>query len=110
MADTCCLLLLAQHTVCAQSNYFNQGDSQTALSESSSAFQTRVDKAPTPSDACCTVARSFVSSGCSCNQQLKDAAAQQGFSNSAVAVIARAVQASICSNSAHGGSISSGGC
>ncbi len=36
-----------------QSNYFNKGDSDasTALSESDSAFQTRVNGAPTPSDS-----------------------------------------------------------
>jgi len=91
------------------SNYF-RGDADTAVKENDAAFQTRVNGAPTPSSSCCTSARSFTQYGCSCNQQLKDAAQQQGFSNNAVAVISRAVQFSICANSAHGGSISTGGC
>jgi len=91
------------------SNYF-RGDADTAINEPASAFQQRVNNAPTPSDTCCTSARSFVQYGCSCNSQLQSAASQQGFTNNQVAVISRAVQFSICSNSAHGGSVGTGGC
>ncbi|CAL5220622.1 g2664 [Coccomyxa viridis] len=91
------------------SNYF-RGDANTAISESDSAFQQRVNGAPTPSSSCCVSARSFVQYGCSCNQQLQQAAGQQGFTTNQVSVISRAVQASICANSAHGGSLSTGGC
>ncbi|CAL8464408.1 g3943 [Coccomyxa elongata] len=90
-------------------NYF-KGDANTAINESDEAFQQRVNGAPTPSDRCCVDARSFTQYGCSCNQSLRDAAAPKGFTPNAISVIGRAVRFSICSNSAHGGSISSGGC
>ncbi|BDA49713.1 hypothetical protein COCOBI_14-3330 [Coccomyxa sp. Obi] len=90
-------------------NYF-KGDADTAINENDQAFQQRVNGAPTPSDRCCVDARSFTQYGCSCNQSLKDAAAPKGFTPNAIAVIGRAVRFSICSNSAHGGSIGSGGC
>jgi len=91
------------------SNYF-RGDANTAINENSAAFQQRVNNAPTPSSSCCVSARSFVQYGCSCNQQLQQAAGQQGFTQNQVAVISRAVQASICADSSHGGSLSTGGC
>jgi hypothetical protein len=107
----CCTLGNTVFTGACESfaNYF-KGDANTAIGESDSDFQKRVNGAPTPSSRCCIDARSFTQYGCSCNQSLKDASASKGFTPNAIAVIGRAVRFSVCANAQNGGSVSSGGC
>ncbi|CAL5220620.1 g2662 [Coccomyxa viridis] len=85
-----------------------KSDADTAISESDSAFQARVNRAPRPSSSCCVNARAYTQYGCSCNGDLMNAAASRGYTSNQVRIVGRATRFSICANSDNGGSI--GGC
>ncbi|KAK9904685.1 hypothetical protein WJX75_000578 [Coccomyxa subellipsoidea] len=94
---------------CSSFANFFKADADTAINESDSDFQARVNRAPTPSSRCCVDARAYTQYSCSCNSDLINAAAGRGISSNAVHVVGRATRFSICGNSQNGGAVQ-GGC